>query len=158
MTIYTYSPDDVYVTLSGHSVEGYSPDTFITVEASTPVFKSYKTTSGSVYRTLNKTSVFKLKLSLHQTSETNDFLWTLLTTDKNIEDAIWPLFIKDYGSGTSILAAQAWVCDYPKISYSNGLETREWEIEFTTETISISGGSGGESFMETALKLFSGAL
>lgn len=153
--VYTYSAEDVNILIGGMSVDGIDTASFITISASSPVFKTKRTASGSISRTLTKNQQYTLKLRLVQTSEFNDTLWRLLTVDKFLGDAIFPLFIKDFSSGTSLIAGQAWVCDFPELVYSDGVEMREWTIDFTSEAISISGGTDGESYLETAIKLFS---
>jgi len=153
--VYTYSAEDVVVLIGGMAVEGIDTSSFVTVTASQPVFKTKRSASGTISRTLVKNQQYTLKLRLVQTSEFNDKLWMLLTTDRYLGDAIFPLFIKDFSSGTALIAGQAWICDFPEIVYSDGVEIREWTIDFTSESIAISGGTDGESFLETAIKLFS---
>lgn len=156
--IYSYAAEDVHVVIGGMTIEGYNDGSFVTIETPEEIFKTKRTSSGKVVRTRIKNNIYKLTLSLHQTSESNDTLWRLLTLDKKLGDAIFPIFIKDSGSATSILAAQAWICNLPTITYSDGMEVREWELEFTSESISVSGGTDGESFLESAIKLFSSGI
>lgn len=156
--IYSYAAEDVHIVIGGMTLEGYADGSFVSIEAPDELFKSKRTSSGKVVRTRIKNNIYKLRLTLVQTSESNDTLWRLLTIDKKLGDAIFPIFIKDSASATSVIAAQCWICNFPSIVYSNGLESREWELEFTSEVISVSGGTDGESFLESAIKMFSAGI
>jgi hypothetical protein len=156
--VYSYSAQDVSIIIGGMTVEGIEDGSFVSITASQPVFKTKRTASGTISRTLIKNQQYNMKVRLTQTSEFNDKLWLLLTTDKSVGDAIFPIFVKDFSSGTSLIAGQAWICDFPEITYSNGMEIREWSIDFTSEALAISGGTDGESSLQTALKLFTSGI
>lgn len=155
--MYTYSPEDVTIFIAGHEVNGLADGTFVTIESEDKFFKTKRTSDGQIYRTLQRTQPHKLKLSLAQTSESNDYLSLLLNIDKRFADAIVPAYIKDHSSGTSILIAQIWIDNIPSITYANGIEMRDWELCFTSEIISISGGDA-DGFFSTFLKTISSAL
>lgn len=154
MTIYTYLPHGVVFQLGGYTVEGLVDGVFISIEPENKYFKTKTTSSGYVSRTLNKTQVKKLKLSLHQTSESNQVLNTLFHLDLAFADAIVPAFLKDFSSGTSIIIGQLWIDSLPTIKYSNGLETWEWELCFTSDIVSIS-GANADSVYEQFLSVLS---
>lgn len=157
MTIYTYSPEDVVVQLAGYTVEGFADGTFISITPEGEYFTTKRTSSGYISRTLKKTQAKKLKLTLHQTSESNKVLNLLLNLDLMFADAILPAFIKDYSTGTSIIIGQLWIDGLPTLSYANGLESWEWTLCFTTDIISISGGEGESMFEQFLGVLSSGA-
>lgn len=156
MTIYTYSPQDVVLQLGGYTVEGFADGTFISIEPESKYLTSKRTSSGYISRTLKKTQIKKLKLSLHQTSESNSILNTLFNLDLAFADAIVPAFLKDYSTGTSIIIGQLWIDSLPTMSYANGLETWDWELCFTTDIISISGGEGESAYEQFLSVLSSG--
>lgn len=157
MTTYTYSPQDVTVLIAAKTIKGYSKDSLISVEPDKAYVTTKRAADGYISRQLNKTGLFKMTISLAQTSDSNDFLGIIMNTDRVLGDSIFPVLINDHSTGSVIFALNAWITKQPAIKFTSGIETREWELALA-EPIIVNSGGDQESVFETFVQISAGAL
>lgn len=164
--MYTYSPTDVKITLAGVSIEGFSSDNVVSISRESPLHSQKMAMDGSVCITRQRYSPWKVKISLAQSSESNDFLSGLVKLIQENDIPIMeylPLIIKD-NSGTSFFFAKdVWVSELPTFDYGQSLNTREWELTCNDVEYNIGGNSddlstvtqllAGVSAIQTGLSL-----
>ena len=164
--MYTYSPSDITVTLAGVKIKGFSSDNVVSISRDNPLYTSKMAMDGSVCVTRQKYSPWKIKLSLAQSSESNDFLNGLVKVVQENDIPIMeylPLIIKD-NSGTSFFFAKdVWIDELPNMDYGQSLNTREWMLTCNDVEYNIGGNSddlsgvtrllAGVSAIQTGLSL-----
>lgn len=158
MSISTYSPSDVTVTLAGmHSVTGYSSGTFIRITKDIRPFSKVRAMDGEIARMYSEDTGYKVELTLAQSSSTNNILTMLYNIDTATHMGKFPLFIKDGRGQTSFLAATAWIEQTPDILFGSELSERTWIFGCSDVALTI-GGNGDTSLIEDSLLLASSTL
>lgn len=134
-----FDPAQCIFTLGGIEIKGYAPGSKI--QATFPeLFNMVVGLDGEVARgkTNNKTSQWKV--SLLQTSVSNDVLQALYDADDQAPGGtIFPLFYKNLNGTTLIMAATAWIVGLPEHSVAAEVGTNEWTVQ-CGETITVLGG------------------
>jgi hypothetical protein len=149
--IYTFVPKDVTILIGLRQMENLADGTFVEVSQANDTFKT-KRVGSHVVRVMIPSDYYNLKLTLVQTSESNEWLAASLWADRRIGEALLPVFIRDNNSGTTIASAEAWVEKEPTRKMSTSIETLEWDICMGDATIFVE-GQGTISALQTALTL-----
>ena len=109
MGVATYNPKKVTCALGRHIVTGYSEDSFITIEADGDGTAYVVGGDGEVVRSIDPSDVYKIKLSVQQTSPTNTFLQKMHDKDKKDGSGTFSVNICDILGNEKFAAAVAWV-------------------------------------------------
>lgn len=153
-----YSPTDVIVSIAGmHTVTGYADGTFIRILKEAKPFEKQRAMNGEISRIYNDDDVFRVELTIMQSSGTNNILSMLYNVDIATRVGKFPLFIKDGRGQTTFLSATTWIEQLPEVIFSNGLETRTWIFGCTDATIMI-GGNEDVGLVEQGLMIGTAAL
>lgn len=153
-----YSPSDVIVSLAGiHTVTGYADGTFIRITKEAKPFEKARAMNGEVSRIYNDDDVFRVELTIMQSSSSNNYLSMLYNIDTATRIGKFPLFIKDGRGQTTFLSGTTWIEQIPDVTFSNGLETRTWIFGCSDATIMIAGNSD-VSLIEQGLAVGASAL
>ncbi|ELX8340847.1 DUF3277 family protein [Pseudomonas aeruginosa] len=153
MALYTYSPDDVKIIVGGvHAVGGLVDGTFVEIEHNAPIYTSRVTMDGVVERVYNDNPLYHVTITLMQTSASNDVLTMMLNTDRLTGNrGKFPMMIRDTKGTTSFLADAAWIVDYPRTVYSNGIEARQWQFDCTSVAFGLGGNASDSAVRSTIL-------
>jgi hypothetical protein len=158
MSISTYSPQDVLVSLAGvHTVTGYADGTFINIHKEVKPFQKQRSMGGETARIYNKDEGFKVKLTLTQSSGSNNVLSMLYNIDLATRMGKFPLIIKDGSGQTSFIALTTWIEDIPEVTYSGKMETRTWTFGCSDAAIMI-GGNEDTGAIESLLMVATASL
>ncbi len=142
MGILHYSPQDVTISIAGmYLLDGYADGTFVDIFKEVKPFTSAKSMDGGRARVYNKDSGYQVELTLAQSSQSNDILSAIYNIDVATQIGKFPLFIKDNRGSTTFMALTAWVEDIPRVTFSNGMETRTWVIGCTQASLNVGGNS-----------------
>ena len=144
MATSTYSPSDVSFKLYGiFDVTGFAAGSFINIQKQGSRFSSTVGAQGDVARVHNSNDMYQVTLSLAQSSIWNQVLIAIHELDESTLVGKFPLTISD-GSGDSLFASSvSWIDTVPDVTYSNGMETRDWS--FTCSALSFNLGGNEES-------------
>lgn len=137
-----YDPDLVTFTFAGVTLEGYAADGMIDVEFSDEAFKVVRGLDGVLTRSKVVGRFATLTVKLMQTSRSNAVLTGILTQDllSSGGAGVSPAMLKD-GNGASLLVSdEAWINDFPSISYGGEAGPREWKITIASPKV-IEGGT-----------------
>lgn len=126
--ITTYNPRKVTCVLGNHIVSGFADDSFITIEADGEGTSHVIGADGEVARSIDPSSVYKLKLSLLQNSRTNTFLKSMCDKDKKEGTGYFPVNVKDLIGNQKFFGSIAWVTKMATWSRGKQQGNREWEI------------------------------
>lgn len=183
MSVYTYSPSDISITLAGTKLFGFSTGQVVSIKRETPVFSHKRSMDGSVVVTTNKHTTYTITVSLAQTSPSNQFLHQVqklqaksvnvlnnrtpnsglsgLSKFKSITSSLMtklPLIIKSDDS--LLFSVKVWLPDEPEVVFSNGIENRVWTFKCFEATHVISGVDDDNDFLDAlqAITTISGAV
>jgi hypothetical protein len=140
MSLATYDPRKITVTLGGTIVTGYADGTFVSVERTSDAFTMVTGADNLTTRTKTNDKSGTLTLTLQQTSVSNDIISGFASLDETANVGVFSLLVKDVLGTTLIQARSAWVRKLPVIEYGNELSNREWLIDFTDSSI-VAGGN-----------------
>lgn len=129
----TYNPKKITMAFGNHMVRGYAEDSFISIEPVGEGVTSQSGADGEVVRSVDPDSRFTVKITLQQTSSTNDFLKKMRNKDKAHGTGIFPLIVKDLMGGEVFSAKNAWVKNDAAWERGKTASDREWEIECVGE-------------------------
>ena len=156
--MYTYSPSSVSVSISGiYNLDGFAPGTFVTIVKDVVATDDIVAIDGEVSRVIRKDNRYTVKVSLAQSSPSNNVLNALYNIDRELGIGKFPIYISE-GTGTSsFLAIEAWVEELPSLIMSDNVEAREWTIKCSSGILNI-GGNGSKTDIENALSSLSSVL
>lgn len=139
MTVGTYNPKQVILTIGGIPISGYAEGTFINVERDEDSFSKYVGSDGEVSRARTNNNSGTLTLTLAQTSNSNLILSGILQEDELRGDGIVPVIIKDASGQSVAFAAEGWIKKPASNEYSNEVGSREWTIDLAKVSIFTGG-------------------
>lgn len=134
-----YSPQNVTVAVNGFPLSGFAPDTFVTVTQDSDDGTAVRGADGLMAYAIDKAlPQATMTFQLMQTSNGNDIMFQLLAAQKA---SGLPLVagLAVAGSTESVAWASCVIQKSPDITYSQGIESREWTI--TGQAIMRPGGS-----------------
>lgn len=125
----TYSSQQVTITVAGNLITGYADGDFCETSQDEDAFKKVVGADGSGSRSRNANQGGVVKLTLQQTSPSNDVLSTLANNDRLLGTGIGSVLVKDV-SGRTVESAQAgWVKKLPNTKFAKDQGTVVWEID-----------------------------
>lgn len=134
-----YSPEDVTIQISNNNfgsyqITGTAEGTFISYERM--VDRATLSVGSDLFatRVLRRNKSGTVTITLQQSSESNDVLSMISLRDEEAHDNsyIFSLTINDLSGRSVFFAPEAFIGNDPVVSYSDGLETREWTITVTS--------------------------
>ena len=135
-----YSPKKISVVVGLVPLIMFSDNSMVELTEEDDDFKLYKGIDGTFSRALNPGSVVMCKISLQQTSPSNDHLTALRNADKASGLFPFPVAVKDL-NGTSLHSASH--CFFKKGAgkkYGSAVQAVDWEI-YMPNAISYNGGN-----------------
>ena len=125
----TYDCRKVIITFGNHMVVGTADDSFITIAKQGDGVASNVGCDGSIERSMDPNSQYKLTLVIQQTSPTNEFLETMRAYDDDTCEGMFPVLIKDLRGEPIFHADEAWVVKPPDFVRGKATANRSWEID-----------------------------
>lgn len=140
MNVSTYSPSDVSFKMYGlFEVSGFSAGSFINIMKDQARFSTTVGAQGDVSRLHQPNDVYRVTLSLAQSSYWNQVFNAIHELDESSLVGMFPLVISD-GSGDSFfVSSTAWIDGVPDVTYSNGMEVREWSFTCSDMVYNLAG-------------------
>lgn len=138
MTVGTYSPHEVILTLGGIIFTGFADGTYISVTCDDN-FEKKRGADGIVNRINKKIEDYTVNATLKQTSPTNNGLTTAYLIDRETNQGKLPLLMKDLNGTTLLFSPQAWIVKLPDVEYSDTLTNRVWKIDAAEATFIVGG-------------------
>ena len=129
----TYNPKKVTMAFGNHMARGYAEDSFVSIEPVGEGVTSQSGADGEVVRSVDPDRRFTVKITLQQTSSTNEFLKKMRNKDLKNGNGTFPLNIKDLMGGEAFSAEYAWVKNDPAWGRGKSATDREWELECVGE-------------------------
>ena len=142
MSIATYTPAHVTLTLGGHVVSGWDQ---ITVRRNVQGFKHIAGIRGSGTRVRNKDSSATLSVELAQTSNTNTIFSQIHQLDLSQGTGRLELMLRDADGDFVFQSNTGYIAGYPEAGFAGDILTRTWTINCQSSTLFV-GGNAAQGF------------
>lgn len=145
----TFAPNDVIVTITqsstgiAHQISGYSEDSIVNIEWTSPRYSLYTGADNTGTRVFNASNSAALTISLQQTSASNDVLSQLFDNDGRNSDGLFAVQVKDASGRSLYFSDQSYIGVRPNAGFSNSMMTRDWVIQ----AFDLVGYAGGNSIL-----------
>jgi len=140
MAVHTYAPDQVTVVFGPVVLEGFAPDSLVSVEYEEDLWTKQVGADGHVARSKTNNATARVTVRLMQTSMSNDLLSAIALLDRHANEGVFPLMIKDNSGRSLHVAESAWIARPPNVEYAREAGTREWIFD-TGQMESFVGGN-----------------
>ena len=143
MAVATYAPKKLLCMINGIRVTGFSDTDILTITRDTPKFSKQTGVMDETARAHSASSGVKVALTLMQTSEANDLLSALLKQDDDDPGSsnLVSIYITDQNGTFHFVTEEAWLVDYPEVSFNNELSNRVWEFDCATTSQHVGGNA-----------------
>lgn len=127
-TVYTYSPDKVFVLVNGAPLTGLGEDTAVEL-APVADLSSYKVgMDGDVTRAVGTNRCCEITIRLLQSSPSNDVLSALIGLDTLTGGRLIAITVQDVLSRDLFVSPQSWLSARPTVTYAREASEREWKF------------------------------
>ena len=135
----TYDPKQVTVIVGGNSISGFADGSFVKIERNEDSWTLQMGTDGEGTRSKSNNRSGKVTVTLMQSSDSNNILQGIATSDELTNGGLVPILIKD-GSGASLyMAEQAWSVKPPSSEFAREAGGREWVLETDSLQVFVGG-------------------
>lgn len=142
MTVRTYDPSRVIVTVAAATLSGFAEDTFVNIEEIGDGVTSTVGADGEVARAMSADRRCRVTITLQQTSAGNDILSALLAADRlSGGNGLFPIAVADLRGRTVFASSEAWVVKNPAAEFGAQPGSREWTIETGNSAYFVGGNS-----------------
>ena len=143
MSVRTYDPKQVIITIGGVPMSGFSEGTFLEIDRDEPTWVKVVGADGLVTR--GKTNNFSgtLTLTLKQSSPSNDVLSGFMALDEATNSGVVPVLVKDLSGNSIYFSASAWVTQYANSTFGKDISDRQWVLSLSQADVFV--GSNSES-------------
>ncbi|NJR73240.1 MAG: DUF3277 family protein [Scytonema sp. CRU_2_7] len=139
MSLKTFDPKDVIVTIGGAIMGGYADGTFVGVERAEDAFSASVGADGETTRVKSNNKMTMLTLTLAQTSDSNSILSALAILDEKTNQGVVPVVVKEINGDTLVTGGKAWIRKIASIEYGKEIATREWVIDIAEGEMIVGG-------------------
>ncbi len=143
MSVRTYDPKQVVITIGGVPMSGFSDGTFLEVDRNEPTWTMVVGADGLVTRGKTNNLSGTLTLTLKQSSPSNDVLSGFMALDEATNSGIVPVFVKDLSGNSTYFSARAWVTQFANSTFGKDINDRQWVLSMDEADIFV--GSNAES-------------
>lgn len=126
MSVRTYDPKQVIITVGGVALSGFTDGTFLEIDRSEATWNMVVGADGLVTR--GKTNNFSgtMTVTLKQSSPSNDVLSGFMAIDEATNQGVVPVLIKDLSGNSIYFSARAWITQYANSSFGKEISDRQW--------------------------------
>ena len=143
MSVRTYDPKNVIVTIAGIPMSGFSDGTFLEVDRNEATWNTVVGADGFVTRGKTNNFTGTMTLTLKQSSPSNDVLSGLLALDEATNTGVFPILVKDLSGNSIYFSANAWITQYANSTFGKDINDRQWTLMLDSADIFV--GSNSET-------------
>ena len=129
MSVKTYDPADILITFGPSIISGFSASAIVTVTRNAGTYTQKTGADGEAVRNRSHDKSGQIKITLMQTSGSNDILSAYAQLDELDNIGKFPVLVKDKAGRSLYAAAEAWVSKPADAAFANEAGDREWTIE-----------------------------
>lgn len=135
----TYDPQKVLITYRGALLTGFADGTFVNVSRAADAFTLTVGADGESARAKSADKSGTVRITLLQTSQSNDVLSAFAAQDEATGLGTGPLMVKDAFGTTLVMAAQAWIQKLPDVEFGKETGSREWAFQAGELAVALGG-------------------
>lgn len=139
----TYDSSQVFITVGGLPLTGFSEGDSVTTERSTELYTYKVGINGSVGRSRSVDKTGTIVVKTLGTSFANDELSALFNIDSATEDgkAVLPITINDFSGRSVIFGSQCWLEKVGAVNFGSEVGEREWTFRVAVLTMFVGGNA-----------------
>lgn len=142
MSVKQYDPQLYSLIIGAKIISGYSDGTYIKITRNEDMWALKVGVDGEGTRTKNNNRSGRFEITLMQSSDSNDYLSSLVLADELAGTSTIPIIAKD-GSGTSLASCvTAWCIKQSDSEFAKELGQRTWIFETNKLEMAVGGNSG----------------
>lgn len=141
MSVRSYDPSQVVVTVNGAQMSGFADGTFVSVIRSNDAFTKVTGADGVTSRSKSSDKSGELTITLAQTSPSNDILSALATLDELSSLGVVAIAVKDISGRSLFASGNAWIRKVPDSAFGKEIDNREWVFD-CADLAPFVGGNG----------------
>lgn len=139
MSVRSYDPGLVILTVGGVPINGFADGTFISVERSEDSFTKVSGADGIVSRARSRDKSGEITITLAQTSPSNDVLTALNSVDETTGAGVVPVLCKDLSGRSVLFSAFAWIRKPAGAAFAKEILDREWIMDCADLDMNVAG-------------------
>lgn len=139
MSLKTFDPKSIVLTVGGAIIGGFADGTFVTVERQEDAYTTTVGADGEVTRVKSNNKLTNVTITLAQTSDSNSILSGFAILDEKSNSGVVPVLLKEAGADTIVAGGRGWIQKLPNIEYSKEITTREWIIVLAESEMFVGG-------------------
>lgn len=143
MSVRTYDPKQIIVTINGIPMSGFSDGTFLEIDRNEPTWNVVVGADGLVTRGKTNNFTGTVTLTLKQSSPSNDVLSGLMAIDEATNTGVFPILVKDLSGNSIYFGGRCWVTQYANSTFGKDISDRQWTLMMDEADIFV--GSNSES-------------
>lgn len=138
--LYTYDANSCILTVGAIPILGLADGNAISIERNSDTFTPYVGITGEESRSKTNDRSGLAKITLMQTSPSNDYLSSLAIQDEAANAGIRAFYFKDLAGSTLYIAKQCYVMRPAAATFGKEVQTREWNIRLV-DLLMFTGGN-----------------
>ena len=138
--LYTYDPSQVALSLGGVPISGYADGTMIEIERDEDTFTKVNGV-GIVSRAKSTSRGGMLRITLQQTSPSNDVLSGFVNADELTGTGVIPMLLKDLSGRSVSFAEHAWIKKPAPQTFAKEISNRVWEVDLADVDVFVAGNA-----------------
>jgi hypothetical protein len=139
--LYTFDFKKCLVLVGGIRIQGFADGEGVSVELDDDLYSKVTGADGDVSRARRHGLAGNGKVTLAQTSQSNDVLMGFAIADRTDNAGVVPFMIKDILGTTAIFVPYAWVKKPPAFTAGKEITNREWMFDFANTELFIGGNA-----------------
>lgn len=145
----TFAPNDVSIIITqsstgiAHQISGYSEDSIVNIEWTSPRYSLYTGADNTGTRIFNASNSAHITIALQQTSASNDVLSQLFNNDGRNSAGLFSIQVKDSSGRSIYFSDDAYIGVRPNAAFSNSMTHRDWVIQ----AFNLDGYAGGNAIL-----------
>ena len=139
MSVKTYDPKQVVLTVEGVQMSGFVEGSFITVARNEDAWSLQVGTDGEGTRSKSNNKSGRITFTLMQSSDSNAIMSALALRDEVSNSGAVPVLLKDNSGDSLYMCETAWVVKFPDSTFETDATGREWVLETDVLTCYVAG-------------------
>lgn len=128
MSVYTYDPAQVVISVGGVPMSGFTDGTFCEIVRNEATWNMVVGADGLVTRGKTNNNSGTLTITLKQSSPSNDVLSAFLIADELSNAGVIPILVKDISGNSIYFSAQGWISQFANSTFGKEIADRSWTI------------------------------
>jgi len=139
--LYTFDIKKCLILVGPSRIQGFADGEAISLELDDDLYQKEAGADGDIARSRRHGLSASAKISLMQSSPSNDVLMAWAVADRATNAGVFPLTVTDLLGTTVVFAPYCWVKKTPALSLGKELSNREWMIDIATAELFIGGNA-----------------